>query len=114
MSSTIFASKKRKRPLNAKDEDSDVDNDFADDSSDEGGGHNDECEIHDEECDAEESINSSQGESFDIGETIALESKDLADVLSEKDLIPQRKVAKQAPPVEIASQKVLTDDDWDM
>ena len=43
-------------------------------------------------------VNDFQGESFDISQTIDLESKDLADVLAKKDLLPGKAVTKKTQP----------------
>ena len=55
-----------------------------------------------------------QGKPFDIGQTIDLESKDLADMLAEKDLLPRKAVMKKTQPCVAASEKVLSEEDWEM
>jgi len=50
-------------------------------------------------------VNDFQGKSFDIGQTIDLKSKDLADVLAKKDL---------TQPCVAAPEKVLSEEDWVM
>ena len=55
-----------------------------------------------------------QGKSFDISCTIDLESTDLADVLSEKDLLPRKATAKKAQLLVTVPQKVLSEEDWEM
>jgi len=59
-------------------------------------------------------VNDFQGESFDIGQTINLESKDLADVLAEKDLLPRKAITKKTQPCFAASEKVVSEENWEM
>jgi hypothetical protein len=67
------------------------------------------------ECDGSITIvNDFQGESFDIGQTINLESKDLADVLAEKDLLPRKAVMKKTQPCVAVLEKVLSKEDLEM
>jgi|SRR5882762_8558716 len=117
MSSTIFGSKKRKRTTNETDNtDSDVEDDVAEDPPDQPADGNSDTISEDEETkdDAEDDIaDDSEGETFDISDTIDLELKELADVLSEKDLMVKKSVMKNEEPVAV-SQKNLSEDDWSM
>jgi hypothetical protein len=112
MSSTIHASKKRKRTTAEKDGDSDVEDDFADEP--EGDEQSDGEESDEKDDEGSVTANDFQGESFDIGQTIDLESKDLADVLAEKDLLPKKAVTKKIQPRVAAPEKVLLEEDWEM
>ena len=55
-----------------------------------------------------------QGEAFDISRTVNLESGDLADVLSEKDLPMPRKPVAMRTPDPVAAPEVLSEEDWEM
>ena len=81
MSLTIHAWKKCKR-TKAKKDDSDVKDDFADEP--EGDKQSDGEESDEKDDEGSMTANNFQGESFDISQTIYLESKDLADVLAGK------------------------------
>jgi hypothetical protein len=113
MSSTIFASKKRKQNVAGKD-DSDIEDGFADDSdANEGSGRTARSQkirmiIRDSGW--------LPGEVFDISCTVNLESGDLADVLSEKGSpAPRKAIAKRPQPLSrFAAQKVLSEGDWEM
>jgi hypothetical protein len=113
MSSTIFASKKRKRNVAKKDDDSEVEDDFADESdANKDGEESDNGEPEDE--DGSGTVDDFQGKEFDISRTVDLESGDLADVLSEKDSpVPRKAVAKKTP-TPAAAPKVLSEEDWEM
>ena len=117
MSSTIFASKKRKRNVATwKDDsvDSDVEDDFADESDANKDGEGSDTEEPEDMDDGCETVDDFQGKSFDISDTVNLESGDLADVLSEKDsLVPRKAVAKKTP-APVATPKVLSEEDWEM
>ena len=117
MSSTIFASKKRKRNVATwKDDsvDSDVEDDFADESDANKDGEGSDTEEPEDMDDGSETVDDFQGKSFDISDTVNLESGDLADVLSEKDsLVPRKAVAKKTP-APVATPKVLSEEDWEM
>jgi hypothetical protein len=115
MSSTIYASKKRKRTTAEKDDDSDVEDDFPDEpDANEGNEQSDSEESDEKDDDGCVMIDDFQGESFDIGQTIDLESKDLADMLAEKDLLPRKTVTKKTQPCVTAPEKVLSEEDWEM
>jgi hypothetical protein len=119
MSSTIFASKKRKQNVAEKNDNSDIEDDFADESDvNKDGEDSGSEEREDEDSGASETtgpgVGDFQGKEFDISRTVNLESGDLADVLSEKDLpVPRKAIAKkmQAP---VAAPKVLSEEDWEM
>ena len=105
---------KRKRATNEQDDESDVEDDFADDPPMD---TNSDANSEDEETndDTEDSaIDDFQAETFDIGDTIDLDSEELADVLSEKDSMVKKSVVKKTQPSVAASQKVLSEDDWEM
>lgn len=112
MSSTIFGSKKRK--WNDEETNSEVEEDFADDASDASNSDGLDDEVEDGEdvdsCDDD----FFRGKSFNISNIIDLRSKDLADVLSDKDLLQKKQVTKKPQPVVVAPQKVLEEADWDM
>ena len=119
MSSTIYASKKCKRTTAEKDDDSDIEDDFVgepelDASADEGDEQSDSEESDEQNHSRSVRINDFQGESFDIGQTIDLESKDLADVLAEKDLLPRKAITKKTQPCVAAPEKVLSEEHWEM
>jgi hypothetical protein len=115
MSSTIFASKKRKRNVAASEKDnSDVEDDFADESDVDKYGEGSDSEEPEDEDDGYETVDDFQGKAFDISRTVNLESGDLADVLSEKDSpVPMKVVAKKTP-APVAAPKVLSEEDWEM
>lgn len=113
MSSTIFASKKRKWNVAEKD-DSDVEDNFADESDADKDSEGSDSEEPEDEDDGSETVDDSQGKAFDINRTVNLESGDLADVLSEKDSpVPTKAVAKKTP-APVAVLKVLSEEDWEM
>jgi|SRR5882762_7020600 len=115
MSSTLYASKKRKRTTAEKGDDSDAEYDFADEpNANEGDDQSDSEEPDEKDDDSFVTVNDFQGESLDIGQTIDLESKDLADVLAEKDLLPRKTVMKKTQPCVATSEKVLSEEDWEM
>ena len=115
MSSTIFALKKCKRSTTKKNDNSDVDDDFADDSDvNKDGEESDNEEPEDDGDDSSGTVDDVQGESFDISPTIDLKSTNLADVLSEKDSLPRKATVKKAQLPVTAPQKVLSKEDWEM
>jgi hypothetical protein len=114
MSSTIFASKKRKRISAEKDDDSDIEDDFADESDANKDGEESDSEEPEGGDEGSETVGDFQGAAFDIGRTVNLESGDLADVLSEKDSPVLRKVTAKKAPVPVAAPKVLSEEDWEM
>jgi hypothetical protein len=115
MSSTIYASKKRKWTTAEKDDDSDVEDDFVGElDANEGDEQSDSEESDEKDDDRSVTVNDFQGESFDIGQTIDLESKDLADMLAEKDLLPRKAIMKKTQPCVAAPEKVLSEEDWEM
>ena len=120
MSSTIYGSKKRKRTTDKKDDDSDVEDDFVDDQATDTNSDSDansEDNWEDMQDDGEDSSvkhDDFQGETFDVSDTIDLDSEDLTDVLSEKDSTVKNTVMKKTQPSVAASQKVLSEEDWDM
>jgi hypothetical protein len=117
MSSTIFGSKKRKRATNEKDDNSDVEDDFVDDILDHPIDTNSDTNSEDEgtkDDTEDDTIGDFQGETFDISDTVDLDSEELADVLSEKDSMVKKSIAKKTQPSVAASQKVLSEADWDM
>jgi hypothetical protein len=69
MSSTIHASKKHKRTTAEKDDDSDVEDDFADEP--EGDDQSDGEESNEKDDGSSVTVNDFPGESFDIGQTIS-------------------------------------------
>ena len=90
-----------------KGDDSHVEDDFADGQSD--------SKVSDKKDDNSSiMVNDFQSKSFDIGQTIDLESKDLADVLAEKDLLPRKAIMKKTQPCVAASEKVLSEEYWEM
>ena len=112
MSSTIFASKKCKQNVAKKDDDSKIEDDFADESdanNDSEGSDNEEPEGDDSKT-----VDDFQGKAFDISHTVDLESEDLADVLSEKDSPVLRKAIVKKTPTLVAASKVLSEEDWEM
>jgi hypothetical protein len=113
MSSTIFASRKRKRMVAEKD-DSDVEDDFADESDADKNGEGLDNEEAEDEDDDFGTVSDFQGKAFDIGRTVNLESGDLADVLSEKDSPVLRKAVAKKMPAPVATQRVLSEEDWEM
>lgn len=95
MSSTIFASKKRKRNAAKKDDDSKVEDDFADESdANKDGEELDNGESEDE--DGSKTVDDFQGKEFDISHTV-----------------PRKAVAKKTP-TPVAAPKVLSEEDWEM
>jgi hypothetical protein len=115
MSSTIFASKKRKQNIaNLEKDDSDVDDDFADESDANKDGEGSDSEEPEDESDGFETADNFQGKTFDISRTVNLESGDLADVLSEKDSPVLRKAVAKKTAAPVAAQKVLSKEDWEM
>ena len=103
MSSTIFASKKCKQNAAKKDDDSEVEDDFADESNankDSEGSDNKEPED-----DGSKTVDDFQGKAFDITHTVNLGSEDLADVLSEKDSAVLRKAVAKKTPTPVATPK---------
>jgi hypothetical protein len=114
MSSTIFASKKRKQNVAKKDNDSEVEDDFADESDANKDGEESDSEEPEDEDDGSGTAGDFQGKAFDISRTVNLESGELADVLSEKDLpVPRKAIAKKTP-APVAAPKVLSEEDWEM
>jgi hypothetical protein len=103
MSTTIFASKKHKQTTDEDDSgsESDVEDDFTDEPSEV-----DDSEDEEPRDSNGNSVNldSYQGESFDIEDIVDLDSKDLADILLQKDLMLRKTIMK----------KVLVKEDWDM
>ena len=100
--------KKRKRTTAEKDDDSDVEDDFKDEPED--NDQSDSEELNEKDDEGSVTVNDFPGESFDIGQTIDLESKDLADVLTEKDLLPKKAVTKKIQP----RVKARLEEDWEM
>jgi len=85
LSSTIFGSKKHKWATNKQNDKSDVEDDFADDPPMDTNS-NANSEDKETNVDKEDSaIDDFQAETFNISDTIDLNSEELADVLSEKD-----------------------------
>ena len=115
MSSTIYASKKCKQTTAKKDDDSGVEDDFMDEpDADEGDKQSDGEESDEKDDEGSIMVNDFWGKSFDIGQTIDLESKDLADMLAEKDLLPRKAITKKTQPGVAAPEKVLSEEDWEM
>jgi hypothetical protein len=128
MSSTIFGrGGKRKRGKKDDDnsENSDVDDDFADEATDNDPEvENDESDLDgiiDPEDIAEDGSNkadSFNGKAFDAASIINLNSRTLADVLADKDLAPSQEAPRNTitlPPASaFLEERVLTEEDWDM
>jgi hypothetical protein len=92
---------------------SDVEDDFADESDANKEGEELDSEEPENEDDGSETVDDFQGKTFDISRTVNLESGDLANVLSEKDLpAPRKAVAKKTTPMAVL--KVLSEEDWEM
>jgi ribosome-binding protein aMBF1 (putative translation factor) len=115
MSLTIYVSKKCKPTTAKKSDDSNVEDDFANEpNANKGDDQSDSEESDKKDDDSSITVNDFQGELFDIGQTIDLKSKDLADVLTEKDLLPRKAIIKKTQPCVAASEKVLSKEDWEM
>ena len=81
--------------MTKKDDDSDVDDDFVDvPDTNKGDEKLDGKESDNKDYEGSITVNDFWGKSFDIGQTINLVSKDLADMLAEKDLLPWKAVIK--------------------
>lgn len=116
MSSTIFASEKRKRRGAEKNDNSDVEDDFADESDANQDGEGSDSKEPDgaNEDDGSETMDDFQSKAFDISRTVNLESGDLADMLSEMDSPVQKKAVAKKAPAPAAAPKVLSEEGWEM
>ncbi|KAG2060034.1 hypothetical protein BDR06DRAFT_1003087 [Suillus hirtellus] len=118
MSSTIFGGK-HKRGKDSDNKISDVDDDFADEleapqaNKDNGS----DSDPGDKAEDNSSQVDSFDGESFDAASIINLDSRRLADVLADKDLVAPAApsdIVILPPASTFEQERVLTEADWDM
>jgi hypothetical protein len=112
MSLTIYTLKKCKQTTAEKDDDSNVEDDFVDElDANKGNKQSDSKVLDEKDDDRSVMVNDFQGGSFDIGQTIDLESGYLADVLTEEDLLPRKANMKKTQPCVAVPEKVLSEED---
>lgn len=119
MTSTIFGSKRKRAHDDSDDEDSEVDDDFADEETDKESEPETDDVPDPEDIDESGSskVDSYDGEAFDAASTINLDSRKLVDMLAEKDLAHTKeapKVVITLPSASLVPDRVLTEADWDM